>query len=56
MEAQDEFNDLAEEASVVGLQLHFGKTKIISNMQARRGVSRAAKHVRPRHVAVPRSQ
>ena len=37
-------NDLAEEASVVGLQLHFGKTKIISNMQARRGASEA-KHV-----------
>ena len=31
--------DLAEEARAVGLELHFGKTKILSNMQVRRGVS-----------------
>ena len=35
--------DLAEEARKAGLELHFGKTKILSNMQVRRGVS-AAQH------------
>ena len=33
--------DLAEEARKAGLELHFGKTKILSNMQVRRGVSAA---------------
>ena len=36
--------DLSREVANVGLNLHFGKTKILSNLQVRRGIS-AAKDV-----------
>ena len=33
--------ELQEEANKVGLEVHFGKTKILSNVETRRGAERA---------------
>lgn len=44
-QVQKMLGDLAEEAAKVGLELHMGKTKIVSNARNRRGVS-AAKQVK----------
>lgn len=46
--------DLAVEAAKVGLELHRGETKVLNNVQRRRGVSAArAIEVAGQEVGVP---